>query len=261
MAVDQAPDEELGLGSCQLVELSLETHWPTRMRAIDHRTGPLHSSNMWIMLREASASWSSAKSGRRRRFHGGIIAGYYGARHPDAAVVSIDGFAAGTLPHHSPEEAEEFAAWAAATRMGLELMTAPPETGDAAWMEEQVTGSLAFFDQLQYGSAHPETEARREFVALGDGRFRRHPARRVLAETGRWAASVSSAKAPSRIHFEGRDYGKGDRVKVPGDAVRRGRTAGGGAIFKPADDADALSVGVYVSDGRRAWVCGLVGGT
>jgi pimeloyl-ACP methyl ester carboxylesterase len=111
---------------------------------------------------------------------GGIIAGYYGARHPEAAVVSIDGFAAGTLPHHSPEEAEEFAAWAAATRMGLELMTAPPETGDAAWMDDQVTRFLVLFDQLQYGSAHPETEARRQFVALGDGRFRRHPARRVL---------------------------------------------------------------------------------
>ena len=111
---------------------------------------------------------------------GGIIAGYYGARYPDAAVVSIDGFAAGTLRHHSPEAAEEFATWAAATRMGLELMTAPPETGDAAWMEEQVTRLLALFDQLQYGSAHPETEARRQFVALGDGRFRRHPARRVL---------------------------------------------------------------------------------
>ena len=94
--------------------------------------------------------------------------------------MSIDGFAAGTLRHHSPEEAEEFAAWAAATRMGLELMTAPPETGDAAWMEEQVTRVLAFFDLLQYGSAHPETEALRQFVALGDGRFRRHPARRVL---------------------------------------------------------------------------------
>ena len=37
---------------------------------------------------------------------GGIIAGYYGARHPEAAVVSIDGFATGTLPHHSPEEAK-----------------------------------------------------------------------------------------------------------------------------------------------------------
>ena len=82
---------------------------------------------------------------------GGIIAGYYGARHPEAAVVSIVGFAAGTLPHHSPEEAEEFAAWATATRMGLERMTAPPETGDAAWMEEQVTRFLVLFDQLSMG--------------------------------------------------------------------------------------------------------------
>jgi pimeloyl-ACP methyl ester carboxylesterase len=111
---------------------------------------------------------------------GGVIAGYYGARHPDTAVVSIDGFAAGTLPHRCPQEAEEFATWAAATRTGLEQMTAPPETGDEAWMDEQVERALRWFDQLQYGSAHPETEARRNFVALGGGRFRRHPARNVL---------------------------------------------------------------------------------
>jgi pimeloyl-ACP methyl ester carboxylesterase len=111
---------------------------------------------------------------------GGVIAGYYGARHPDTAVVSIDGFAAGILRHRSLEEAEEFATWAAATRAGLEQMTAPPETGDEAWMEEQVERVLRLFDQLQYGSVHPEKEARRNFVALGGGRFRRHPARIVL---------------------------------------------------------------------------------
>lgn len=111
---------------------------------------------------------------------GGVIAGYYGARHADTAVVSIDGFAAGTLRHRSPEEADDFAAWAAATRAGLEQMTAPPETGDEAWMEEQVERVLEMFDRLEYGSAHPEKEARRNLVAMGGGRFRRHPARRVL---------------------------------------------------------------------------------
>jgi len=82
----------------------------------------------------------------------------------------------------------------------------------------------------------------------------------VHSETGRWAMTVSSAKAPSRIHFEGRDYAKGDRVQVPNDAVEEGRTAAGGVIFKEAGDEDVLSVGVYVSDGRRAWGYGLVGG-
>jgi pimeloyl-ACP methyl ester carboxylesterase len=111
---------------------------------------------------------------------GGVIAGYYGARHPDSAVVSVDGFAAGTLPHRSTQEAEEFATWAKATRAGLEQLTAPPETGDEAWMEEQVERLTRWFDQLRYGSPHAEREARRHFVALGGGRFRRHPARRVL---------------------------------------------------------------------------------
>ena len=82
----------------------------------------------------------------------------------------------------------------------------------------------------------------------------------VHSETGRWAVSVSAAKAPSRVHFEGRDYDKGDRAALPSGAIEKGRTAGGGVIFKRAEDADVLSTGVYVSDGKRSWTYGLVGG-
>ena len=37
VAGDQSPNEELWFSSSQLVELSLETHWPTRLRAVDHQ--------------------------------------------------------------------------------------------------------------------------------------------------------------------------------------------------------------------------------
>ena len=111
---------------------------------------------------------------------GGIIAGYFGAKHPDRPVVSIDGFEAGSLPAASAKEAEEFEAWASAARQGLEQMTAPPETGDRHWMEAQVQRYLQMFEQLDYRSSRPELEARRHFVAVGAGSFRRHPARQLL---------------------------------------------------------------------------------
>jgi pimeloyl-ACP methyl ester carboxylesterase len=111
---------------------------------------------------------------------GGIAAGYFGARHPDRPVISIDGFEAGSLPAATPQEAEEYDAWAAATRDGLKSMTAPPETGDRAWMEDQVQRHLQFQEQMDYQSERAELEARRHLVALEGGTFRRHPSRRLL---------------------------------------------------------------------------------
>lgn len=111
---------------------------------------------------------------------GGIVAGHYGGRHPESRIVSIDGFAAGTVRHATPQDAAAFEVWSATTRAGLAALTAPPESGDRAWMESQVQQVLAFFDRLNYGSPHAEVEARRQFVARSDGTFRRHPARRLL---------------------------------------------------------------------------------
>ncbi len=82
----------------------------------------------------------------------------------------------------------------------------------------------------------------------------------VHVETGQWGVSVSAARAPSRVHFEHRDYDQAGEVRVPRDAVRRGRTDGGGTVYKPAGSGDQLSVIIYVSDGKRAWMYGLSGG-
>ncbi|MFI6094862.1 alpha/beta fold hydrolase [Lentzea sp. NPDC051213] len=111
---------------------------------------------------------------------GGVVAGHYGGRHPESRIVSIDGFAAGTVRHATPEDAAAFDVWAAGTRAGLEAMTAPPESGDQDWLEAELQKVLTFFDRLNYGSPHAEVEARRHFLALPDGTFRRHPARRLL---------------------------------------------------------------------------------
>lgn len=111
---------------------------------------------------------------------GGIIAGYFGARHPDRPVISIDGFEAGSLPAASTQEADEYEAWASATREGLEAMTAAPETGDRMWMEDQVQRHLHLQAAMDYRSERPELEARRNLVALGGDHYRRHPSRRLL---------------------------------------------------------------------------------
>lgn len=125
---------------------------------------------------------------------GGIIAGHYGMHHPEQPVVSIDGFAVGTLEHATAEDAEEFDAWMAAARAGLEALTAPPETGDRGWMEDQLGARLRFLDQLNYGSAHQAEEARHHFIELPEGRYQRHPARRLLED-------LYAHPCPSPIHM------------------------------------------------------------
>jgi pimeloyl-ACP methyl ester carboxylesterase len=113
---------------------------------------------------------------------GGVVAGHYGRRHPEHPVVSIDGFAVGELEHATPEDAEEFDAWMAGARAGLEALTARPEIGNRGWMEDQLRARLAFLHQLDDGSAHPAAEARHHFVETPDGDYRRHPSRRLLED-------------------------------------------------------------------------------
>jgi hypothetical protein len=49
-------------------------------------------------------------------------------------------------------------------------------------MESQMAARLQFLDQLSYGSAHPAVETRHHFIETPDGRYQRHPARRLLED-------------------------------------------------------------------------------
>jgi pimeloyl-ACP methyl ester carboxylesterase len=113
---------------------------------------------------------------------GGILAGHYGMRHPEQPVISIDGFAVGKLAHATAADAEEFDAWMAEAGAGLEALTAPPETGDRGWMEDQLVARRRFLDQLNDGTPHPDVETRHHFIELPDGRYQRHPARTLLKD-------------------------------------------------------------------------------
>jgi hypothetical protein len=82
----------------------------------------------------------------------------------------------------------------------------------------------------------------------------------VHSKTGYWGLSVSAAEAPWRVRYEGRYYDQADPTTVPHDAVRRGHTDRGAAVFKPVDAESTLSVIIYVSTDHGTWKYGLVGG-
>jgi pimeloyl-ACP methyl ester carboxylesterase len=114
---------------------------------------------------------------------GGFVAGYYGSAHRDARVVSIDGFGPGMPVQGTDAERHGFAAFQAAMKEAFWAMTAPPETGDRAWRDEQIATLTELFPQIGYTAPNAGAMAERNLVDLGDGRFRRHP-NRVLFEGG-----------------------------------------------------------------------------
>jgi hypothetical protein len=76
-----------------------------------------------------------------------------------------------------------------------------------------------------------------------------------------WEWTLTPSAAPPKVHVDGRDYDRGAEQSggVPSDAVLRDETPGGGQIFKPGR-ARGTSTIVYVKDGQRVYVYGLIGG-
>jgi pimeloyl-ACP methyl ester carboxylesterase len=111
---------------------------------------------------------------------GGLVAGEYGARHPGVPVVSLDGFAGGVASVGSAEDQlrlRRFMDWA---RISLRSMTAAPEEGDDDWKQRQIRRVTAELDAMGYRAAHREAMVERNFVALPDGRWRRHPSSKIV---------------------------------------------------------------------------------
>lgn len=76
-----------------------------------------------------------------------------------------------------------------------------------------------------------------------------------------WEWTLTPSAAPPKIRFDGRDYNRGGEQSggVPNNSVLTDETPGGGQIFKPGR-ATATSTLVYVKDGERVYVYGLMGG-
>lgn len=113
---------------------------------------------------------------------GGFVAGFYATRHHPRRVVSIDGFGPGTVSLGTDADRDEFRAFQTANKASFFAMTAPPETGDRAWRDQQIGQLCEVLPKVGYTAPNVRRMAERNFVETTDGAFRRHPARRLFAD-------------------------------------------------------------------------------
>lgn len=114
---------------------------------------------------------------------GGFVAGFYGTEHPEARVVSIDGFGPGMVIGAATDaERAEFRAFQSWMKHSFWEMTAPPEVGDRAWRDAQVEASCVALPRLGYTAPNVRRMAERNFVEREDGKYRRHPARLLFED-------------------------------------------------------------------------------
>jgi pimeloyl-ACP methyl ester carboxylesterase len=114
---------------------------------------------------------------------GGFVAGFYATDHPEARIVSIDGFGPGRALGGNDAGRDSFDEFQAGMKAAFWAMTEPPDTGDRAWRDAQVDALTELFPRIGYTAPNGRQMAERNLVDLGDGRFRRHPAR-ILFEGG-----------------------------------------------------------------------------
>jgi pimeloyl-ACP methyl ester carboxylesterase len=113
---------------------------------------------------------------------GGFVAGYYGTDHADCRVVSIDGFGPGMVTIGTDAERDEFRAFQTGTKAAFLAMSAPPESGDRAWRDNQVEALCDVFPRIGYTAPNARVMAERNLVELGGGVFQRRPPRHLFAD-------------------------------------------------------------------------------
>lgn len=107
---------------------------------------------------------------------GGMIAAHYGARHPKTpAVVNLDGHGLGDASLYDGMTPEDVASaqdkiWAA-----TQSAMSGEREGDKAWLERSREEARTEVRNGGVPEELVEEFAARSFVALGDGRWRRHP--------------------------------------------------------------------------------------
>ena len=124
---------------------------------------------------------------------GGVIAGVYGASHPEVPVVSIDGFGAGVASVGTAEDHQALRRYMEVARAGLRAMSGEPSEGDARWKAGQTEAIRRTLDGMNYRAGHRDAMVARQFVSLPDGRWRRHPSRNLVTEAERAAFGAEPA--------------------------------------------------------------------
>jgi len=121
---------------------------------------------------------------------GGVIAGLYGTAHPGVPIVSVDGYGGGVADAGTVEDHRALQSFMAGARISLNAMTAAPDEGDDAWRADQTRTIHQMLDAMGYLTAHREAMVARQFVPLADGRWRRHPSRKLIDGAERAAFGV-----------------------------------------------------------------------
>ncbi len=114
---------------------------------------------------------------------GGFVAGWYGSRHPDARVVSIDGFGPGAVALGTESDRAGFRTFQQSMKQSFFDMTEPPESGDRTWRDQQVD-MLAdvIYPSIGYTAPNGREMALRNFVEQQSGNFERRPPRHLFAD-------------------------------------------------------------------------------
>jgi pimeloyl-ACP methyl ester carboxylesterase len=111
---------------------------------------------------------------------GGVVAGLYGTAHPQTPIVSVDGFGGGVASVGTDEDQADLARFMTWARTSLRAITAAPDEGDDEWRSEQQRAIHQALDAMGYHAAHRDPMVERQFVRLPDGRWRRHPSRKLV---------------------------------------------------------------------------------
>lgn len=113
---------------------------------------------------------------------GGFVAGWFGTPHPESRVVSIDGFGPGMVTVGSDADRADFQVFQDSMRSAFFAMTAPPESGDRAWRDEQIAAMSEVFPRIGYTAPNAAAMAARNFVETSEGLFHRRPPRHLFAD-------------------------------------------------------------------------------
>jgi pimeloyl-ACP methyl ester carboxylesterase len=113
---------------------------------------------------------------------GGFVGGWFGNARP-VRVVSIDGFGPGMVTVGTAAQRREFRDFQEDMKAAFFSMTAPPDSGDLRWRDDQVEQLCALFPRIGYTAPNARAMARRNLVDVGHGRWQRRPPRHLFADT------------------------------------------------------------------------------
>lgn len=113
---------------------------------------------------------------------GGMVAGFYGAKHPQSRIVNIDGFPGGVLTTVDAASRARWNAWGDQMCAQSLALHNGEQAGDDAWRSTEVAHLVTVLQSMGYTAPNVVAVARRQFARTTDGIYIRRPMRE-LTET------------------------------------------------------------------------------